>query len=225
LSSPGQSGHYQWRANAPDTPEPVILSTIVPDWASLASETQPDEADARVARIEQIFHRHLDAVWRTARDLGVRSDLEDVVQEVMVVCVRRLSDIDPERERAFLLATTARVVANWRRGRRRRPAEPMESMDGLGARALDPYVTREGPAEALEHKRDLELVQMALEQMSEPQRVAFTLFDIEGLTAREIAAELGLSELVVFARVQRARAVFHRHLERARALGQRRGPA
>jgi RNA polymerase sigma-70 factor (ECF subfamily) len=170
-----------------------------------------------VARIEAIFHRHLDAVWRAARDLGVvPRDLEDVVQEVLIVCVRRLHDIEPERERAFVLATTTRVAANWRRGRRRRPAEPVESLDGLGPEALEPQQSRDSPATALEHKRELELVQSALEQMTEPQRVAFTLFEIEGLTAREMAHELGLSEAVVFARVQRARAVFQRCVARAK---------
>jgi RNA polymerase sigma-70 factor (ECF subfamily) len=142
----------------------------------------------------------------------------------MVVCVRRLADIDPDRERAFLLATTARVVANWRRGRRRRPAVSIDSMDGVEHRALEPQVSRDTPAEALERKRELELVQTALTEMTDAQRVAFTLFEIEGLTAREIAAELGLSESVVFARVQRARGVFHAVVARVRGLSNLRGP-
>ncbi|HWO14992.1 MAG TPA: sigma-70 family RNA polymerase sigma factor [Polyangiaceae bacterium] len=185
----------------------------------------PEESSgsrADVERVEQIFHRHLDAVWRAARTLGVApGDQEDVVQEVMLVCVRRLGDIEPERERAFLLATTAKVVANWRRARRRRPAEPVESVDALGVHALDPV--RDGPAEALERKRELTLVQAALEQMTEPQRTAFTLFELEGLSAREIAEQLGLSESVVFARVQRARAVFQQHVAKARRAAPERG--
>ena len=169
-----------------------------------------------MARVEQIAHRHLDAVWRTARGLGVPSaDLEDIVQEVMLVCVRRLNDIEPARERAFLLATATRVVANWRRGRRRRPAEPLGHIDELELYPLAACHEAEGPAEALEHKRELELVQAALEQMTDGQRVAFTLFEIEGLTAREIAEELGVTEAVVFARVQRGRAVFQRCVARA----------
>lgn len=203
----------------------MILSTIVPDWPALAASGPSDEAGARVARVEQIFHDHLDAVWRTARGLGVFSrDLEDVAQEVMLVCVRRLADIEPERERAFLLATTARVVANWRRGRRRRPTESVESLEGLGARALEPQASPDTPAEALEWKRELEHVQAALEQMTEAQRVAFTLFEIEGLTAREIAAELGVSEPVVFARVQRARSVLSAFLARSSLHARGRGP-
>lgn len=201
----------------------MILSIIVPNWPSLAPAAEAD-AGARVERIEEIFQRHLDAVWRTARGLGVPpSDLEDVAQEVMIVCVRRLGDIEPERERAFLLATTARVVANWRRGRRRRPAESLEHLDALAHRALSPQVTRDTPADVLERKRELELVQAALMQMTDAQRVVFTLFEIEGLTAREIAAELGLSESVVFARVQRARGVFHSHVVRARGQAIARG--
>lgn len=188
------------------------------------SAEESSGTDADVARVEQIFHRHLDAVWRAARTLGVApGDQEDVAQEVMLVCVRRLGDIEPERERAFLLATTAKVVANWRRGRRRHPADPIESVDLLGSRALDPGLSRDGPVEALEHKRELELVQAALEQMTEPQRTAFTLFELEGLSAREIAEQLGSSESVVFARVSRARAVFQQYVAKARRPTSQRG--
>jgi RNA polymerase sigma-70 factor, ECF subfamily len=208
----------QAESSQPELLSADLLSPEVLPAELSASEPAPaadraDAASARVARVEQIFHRHLNAVWRTARGLGVLPrDLEDVAQEVMLVCVRRLQDIEPLRERAFLLATTTRVVANWRRGRRRRPAEPVENVDGL--HPIEPSQGPSGPAEALEHKRDLELAQAALEQMTEPQRVAFTLFEIEGLTAREIADQLGLSEPVVFARVQRARGVFQRFVSK-----------
>jgi RNA polymerase sigma-70 factor (ECF subfamily) len=202
----------------------MLLSTVVPRWSPLgdgelaAAEPVSGADPARVQRVEQIVQLHLDSIWRTARDLGVLPrDLEDVVQEVLVVCVRRVNDIEPARERAFLLATTARVVANWRRGRRRRPAEPFESMDELGGEPLEPLAKPTGPAEALERKRELALVQAALDEMTETQRVAFTLFELEELTAREIAEQLGVSEPVVFARVQRARAVFQRYLSRVRA--------
>jgi RNA polymerase sigma-70 factor, ECF subfamily len=211
----------------------MLLSALVPPWPRLAASeraeptaTASDRAGEEIARIEHIAERHLDSVWRCARDLGVPArDLEDIAQEVMVVCVRRLHDIDAGRERAFLLATTARVVANWRRGQRRRPAESLDRAQELGVSELDSQYRRGGPAEALEHKRDLELVQAALEQMTESQRVAFTLFEIEGLTAREIADQLGLSEMVVFARVQRARAVFHRFVAQARGAGSDPGAA
>lgn len=204
-----------------------MRSGAVSDWSASGLESELDtghpavavdvarteQAGARIARVEQIVARHVNAIWRTARELGVLPrDLDDVVQEVLVVCVRRLSDVEPERERAFLLATTSRVAANWRRTRRRRPADPVDSFDEI---ADDPRAR--GPAEVLEHKRELELVQAALDEMNDQQREVFTLFELEELTAREIAEQLGLSESVVFARAQRARAVFQRCLSRAEA--------
>jgi len=238
-SSRRQGGHYTvgsgfcalhapppCRSPPYDVRAPVMRSNAVSDWS--ASGLEPElagrsadaldaapaaQGGARSARVEQIVARHVDAIWRTARELGILPrDLDDVVQEVLVVCVRRLSDIEPERERAFLLATTSRVAANWRRTRRRRPADPVDSFDEIpeGPRAR-------GPAEALERKRELELVQAALDEMNEQQREVFTLFELEELTAREIAEQLGLSESVVFARAQRARAVFQRCLSRAEA--------
>jgi RNA polymerase sigma-70 factor, ECF subfamily len=199
----------------------MLLSSLVPQWSRPIDGValSPSAAsDARTARVERIVKLYLDAIWRTARDLGVLPrDLDDVVQEVLVVCVRRLDDIEPARERAFLLATTTRVVANWRRSRRRRPTEPFDAIDELGSEGVAPAARPAGPSEALERKRELELLQAALEEMTEPQREAFTLFELEELTAREIAEQLGVSEPVVFARVQRARAVFQRYVERARA--------
>jgi predicted DNA-binding protein YlxM (UPF0122 family) len=54
--------------------------------------------------------------------------------------------------------------------------------------------------------------------MSEKDRAAFVLFDLEELSAPEIARELGLSESAVMSRVRRARAVLERVLERKRRL-------
>jgi RNA polymerase sigma-70 factor (ECF subfamily) len=174
-----------------------------------------DEVEvARAARVESIVHRHVDSVWRTARDLGVPSrDLEDILQEVLLVVVRRLGDIDLVRERAFVVATTTRVVANWRRTRRRRPEELTESMDAIDIELVVGRVAHT-PEQALEHGQKLTLLRHALGEMPEPQRVAFVLFELEQLTAREIAEQLGVAESAVFSRVRRAWQVFRRCVER-----------
>jgi RNA polymerase sigma-70 factor (ECF subfamily) len=202
------------RSSALSGPSQSTTTAEMDQRPPATSEQRVSQEEQRVARVERLVDRHLVAVWCTARELGVASrDLDDVVQEVLIVCVRRLDDIDPARERAFLLATTSRVVANWRRTQRRRPTEPLDAHD-TGAQWKDP--SARNPAEALERKRELELVQAALSEMDEQQRTVFTLFELEELTAREIAEQLGLTESVVFARVQRARTVFQRCLSRAR---------
>lgn len=172
------------------------------------------EASVRVA---SIVRRHLDAVWRTARDLGVpERDLDDVVQEVMVVVVRRLDAIEAERERAFVLGATARVAANWRRRRRRHPEELTDSLDDVAG--LDVPAGRAafaGPEQACERSEKLRLLGRALQQMPEPLRVAFTLFELEQLTAKEVAEQLGVPSSVVFSRVRRAWVVFRQCCEQA----------
>lgn len=178
-------------------------------------------------RIEKIVREHLDAVWRTARRLGVRDgDLEDVAQEVLVVVLRRLEDIEVDRERAFVIAATVRVTANWRRSRRRRPEDSSDSMekaaDGAGV-----FGGREDTAQeqSVERTRKLMLLETALREMTEAQRAAFTMFELEQLTAREIAIELGVPEAAVVSRVRRAREVFRRCCALATLQSQRSSPS
>ena len=54
-----------------------------------------DAATATSARLARIVHEQLDAIYRTARRLGVAdADMDDAVQDVLVVVLRRLDDID-----------------------------------------------------------------------------------------------------------------------------------
>jgi len=177
--------------------------------AGESSSELPDVSE----RVERIVRQHLDAVWRTARNLGVTDrDADDVVQEVMLVVVRRLDDIDVGRERAFVLGATARVAANWRRGRRRRPEELTDSIDSVsGVYEVPPgRAVFWSPEQAFERAEKLALLAEALDQMPPELRVAFTLFELEQLTGRETAEQLGVAPSVVFSRVRRAWAIFRR---------------
>jgi RNA polymerase sigma-70 factor (ECF subfamily) len=193
----------------------MLLSSL----SLLRCASFPDGGESRPAppdvseRVERIVRQQLDAVWRTARNLGVADrDVDDVVQEVMLVVVRRLDDIEVDRERAFVLGATARVAANWRRGRRRRPEELMESIDNVsGVYELPPgRAVFRGPEQAFERAEKLALLAEALDQMPPPLRVAFTLFELEQLTARETAEQLGVPQSAVFSRVRRAWVIFRR---------------
>jgi RNA polymerase sigma-70 factor, ECF subfamily len=172
-----------------------------------------DAAAERSARVERIAREHLDAIWRTARRLGVpEADIDDIAQEVLVVVVRRLADIEASRERAFVVATTAGVTCNYRRSRRRRAEDLIPYADEVGpdhATALE-HMRASSQEQRVERSQKLELLRVALSEMSEGQRVAFTMFELEQLTAREIAAELGMPESAVVSRVRRAREVFKR---------------
>lgn len=166
------------------------------------------------ARLVNIVHRHLDAIYRTARRLGVRdADMEDAVQDVLLVVLRRLDDIQPGKERAFVVAVAAGIAANRRRRERRHPEDPSEALEELGA--ADELALGHAPPngeQSVERSRRLALLQTGLDAMTEAQRAVFVLFELEELTAREIAQELGVSIFTVVSRLRRAREVLSRAL-------------
>ncbi|MEY4545548.1 MAG: hypothetical protein RL685_1743 [Pseudomonadota bacterium] len=168
-------------------------------------------------RFAALVAAHLDAIYRTARRLGARSDnIEDLMQEVLVVLARRLDDIQPDKERAFALGTTARVVAGFRRQERRRREDLVAEVEEECA--YDPSLagsTAPSGERHLEQSEALALLRAGLDEMTEAQRVTFVLFELEELRASEIAAELGIAEVAVVSRLQRARSVMRRVCERA----------
>lgn len=169
--------------------------------------------EAPTERAAAIAEQHLDVIWRMARRLGVPAhEIEDMAQEVLVVVVRRLEHIELGKERAFVASTTVRVASNWRRTQRRRPEDPSDALDGLAStRGSGSFATADAE-QHLERSRRLARLERALDIMTEAQREAFVLFDLEQLTAPEIAEQLGLPEAAIVSRVRRAREVFKRAL-------------
>jgi len=176
-----------------------------------------------VSRVERIVLEHLDAVWRMARRMGVPDpDLDDVAQEVALVVMRREAEIQPEKERSFVVGTAARIAANWRRSRRRQERRSARAEFGSGESALEPVgalaEVRDTPEVTLERAQGLALLEAALAQMTAEQRVVFTLFELEELSAREIGEQLELAEAAVVSRVRRAREVFQRFCRQQRCV-------
>lgn len=182
---------------------------------------------APTARATAIAEQQLDVIWRMARRLGVPDcDIEDVAQEVLIVVVRRQDSIELGKERAFVASVTARVVANFRRTRRRRREDPSDELEAVAGGRADGGFGNAGSGvfggldaeQKIERSRQLARLERALDEMTEAQREAFTLFDLEQLTAPEIAEQLGVPEAAIVSRVRRAREVFKRTLAREAEL-------
>jgi RNA polymerase sigma-70 factor, ECF subfamily len=183
------------------------------------------EASApEASRVQQIVLEHLNAIWRTARRLGVPpSDVDDVAQEVALVVLRRESAIQPGKERAFVIGSTARIASNWRRSRRRQPQPLADAAAGLMEVGRAELAVLEGAQDSaqeacLERAQGLALLEAALREMTPRQRVVFTLFELEEFSAREIAEQLEIPEAAVVSRLRRGREVFQNFC-RGRQLG------
>jgi RNA polymerase sigma-70 factor (ECF subfamily) len=150
-----------------------------------------------------VYDAHFDFVWRFAANRGVpQSALDDVVQEVFVVVSRQLTGFQGNSAlRTWIAAITRNVVRGYRRKRSNAATgEPLE--DDEHASALPT------PSEALEQKSAGQLLDLILARMTELQREAFILCEIEGMSAVEVAEVLSANENTVRTRLHDARKVF-----------------
>ena len=167
------------------------------------------------SRLATLLHDHFDAVWRTARRLGLSApQADDVAQEVYVIATRRLDDMLPGSERSFLIATAVRTVANYRR---------LRSTSAEVVLDMEPADPGPGVEELLEQKRRLQLFDRALEALPPELRTVFVLYEVEGLSGRETALALGLPKGTIMSRLRRARGRFVARMRRLLA-GERRSP-
>ena len=148
--------------------------------------------------LPELFRAHHAFVHAVARGRGLAAaDASDVVQRVFVVLVRRLTDIDAGKERAFLRATTVRVASEVRRSAHRRREVVMETLPEQQA--------GEGPEAALQRAREVALLRRALEQLPTELRQVIVLRELDGYTAPETAARLGIPTGTAASRLRRAR--------------------
>jgi RNA polymerase sigma-70 factor, ECF subfamily len=154
----------------------------------------PLEADLTRA----LYEEHANAIFRYClHQLGSREEAEDAVQSTFLNAFRGIKrGIVPELESAWLFKIAHNVClsrrrSSWRRGRVESPAdfEIVEEIAPAPSRRADELIG----------------LQDVLEQMPEMQRRAILLREWQGLSYREIAEELELSQAAVETLIFRAR--------------------
>ncbi|GAA4610542.1 sigma-70 family RNA polymerase sigma factor [Actinoallomurus liliacearum] len=129
-------------------------------------------------------------------------DAADVLAETFLIAWRRLDDVPTgDGARPWLYGVARRVLANHRRGERRRTA--------LGDRLR---ADLEVSVQAIEDREASGAVADAFRGLSEDDRELLSLVGWEGLDAGQIATVLGCSRNAVRIRLHRARKRFARAL-------------
>jgi len=158
------------------------------------------------ARLERMFAAHHETVWRILRRSGLDADASaDATQQMFLVAMERLQDIQPDRERAFLIGTALRTAHTLRRKTIRWQLD--DDMDERIARIRDT-----GDAQA-----DVQLCDLALSKVHPELAEVFVLYEVEGLSSPEIAAALEIPLGTVASRLRRAREQFRdvvKHIDR-----------
>lgn len=168
----------------------------------------------RDAFLAELLRQHHTSVWRTLRRVGVGLDrVDDAVQEVFIVASRKLDQIRPGCERAYLLHSAVRIAANYRRAER---ARREVAADDVLEEQRDPSPDAD---QLVYRKRLREVLDEVLDGWPNEIRTVFVLFEIEGLSVPEIAELTETKSGTVASRLRRARELFLAAVKRLKARG------
>ncbi|MFL6414963.1 MAG: RNA polymerase sigma factor, partial [Bryobacteraceae bacterium] len=186
------------------------------EWTDEAAAAETRKGDRNAFRV--LVDRHSRAVFRLAyRMTGNESDAEDVVQETFLRAYKQIKQFD---SRSSFSTWIYRICSNCAldliRSRKTREQKREPLSDGNMTSWIDKIAAREPDPERLLHSGQIaQLLQPALEQLSEMERVAFTLRHFEGCNVEEIARALGVQQNAAKHSVFRAVQKLRRALEPA----------
>lgn len=152
---------------------------------------------------------HKDKLYRLALRITLqRPEAEDVVQETLIRAWERREELgNVESVEAYLL-TVCRNLAIDRR-------EKKDNQNvSLGEEELELAASDVSPQERLEHEERLRRVHELFNKLPERQRTVMQLRDIEGLSYRETAQAMGITEDVVRVTLHRARTAIRQAFEK-----------
>ena len=181
-------------------------------------ELSDEQLLARTAAGDQrafrpLVARHMGRAIRLAQAIiGNASDADDIAQDAFLRVWRQAGSFDPDIAR--FATWLHRIVVNLAIDRTRRPrAEPIELAEDVPSDEPGALVVLIGAEE-----RDV--VRNALAEIPERQRAAIALFHLEGLSVREAATAMSMSEKAFESLLTRARRTLKQSVLAAQTLHQ-----
>jgi len=166
-----------------------------------------------------LVSRHERPLYATAWHLTHNHhDAQDVVQNAFLSAMEHLAEF---RGESSFATWVTRIAVNFAlkvlRGRRQHPTAALESAGGDGeAIPIPEYIAdwRSDPAQAVQRRELKAILDDAVAGLGEGLRLVFVLRDVQGLSVRQTAEVLGLSENNVKVRLLRARLALREVLTR-----------
>jgi RNA polymerase sigma-70 factor (ECF subfamily) len=189
-------------------------TTTAAELADLASRAAAGDREA----MERLLLDAQEVAWRFSRTVcGHTEDAEDAMQEALVQTFRFVSRLrDPQAFRPWLYRTVRNACLM---SRRRRADEPRHvlSLDDLlptsdSARRLDAPSPGKNPEQLVVNAGLRRRLTRAIAKLPPAFRMVVFLREMEGLSTREAAEVLRVSEDTIKARLHRARLFLQREL-------------
>jgi RNA polymerase sigma-70 factor, ECF subfamily len=182
---------------------------------SIAAESPSDVS------FERIYDEWFDHVSRWVAALGAsEADREDLVQDVFIVAHRRLSSFDGGNLAGWLYQIARRKVRDYRSLAWVKHFFASNSLPIIDST----LITLTGPLEHLQTHEKAALLEGLLASLSAEQRVAFVLFEIEGLSGDDIARLQSVPINTVWARIYKSRKKLQEAVQRLDRELPRRAP-
>lgn len=187
--------------------------------AELVRRAKGGDLDA----FQELVAQHERRIYTLARRIvGQEQDAEDVTQQAFLSALENLSAFREEAGFATWLTRIATHAAlKVLRKRKGLPTVSLEAAtEPQGEDETIPHPEfiadwRENPERLAARNETRRLIEEALEELDERHRLVFLLRDVEGLSVKETAEALRLSEANVKVRLLRARLQLREHLTRA----------
>jgi RNA polymerase sigma factor (sigma-70 family) len=197
----------------PTSPLSVVLQHLLADLRPEGVGMTDGELLARFLgsrdedALAALVRRHASMVWGVCRRLLNHHDAEDAFQATFLVLVRKAADVP------------GHAVANWLYGVARQTAVRLRATAAKRRRRETQVVNM--PEPTMPEVRDADLQRVVDEELSrlpDHYRGVVVLCDLEGMTRREAARQLGIPEGSVASRLARARAMLAKRLNQRGVL-------
>jgi len=176
-----------------------------------------------IASFEQLIENYQDKILNYCyRMLGNRSDAEDATQEVFVKVFRFISSFTGQSSfSTWLYKVASNVCMDFLRKHKRSDRQTV-SLNQTNAEGEEFVLNIEdetyAPYQAVQQTEAHRALHNALNQMKPEHRSVIVLREIEGLSYEEIARITGAAEGTIKSRINRARQILQKLLEKDREL-------
>ena len=156
------------------------------------SRTAASAADVRAWFLREVLPLEAALMGYFKRNWRIESDARDLVQEVYVHVCDAAREGLPHTARSFVFATARNLLIDKFRNQAVVPLEAVGDVEVLATPSDQP-----GPDRSVIARDELRRLQAALDKLPPRCRQAVLLRQLEGLSRREVAARMGISEETV----------------------------
>ena len=180
------------------------MPTVAVSVAMKTESFSSVEAEAARSSDDEFVEANMKRVFRLIyRVVGNVPDAQDLTQEAFVKALTRRSQLqDAQKASQWLGRIAVNTALDFVRRRKRVTFEELDD---------SPRTPTENPEQAVLRGEKRAYIEDGLRLLSERERVALILRDVEGLPASEVARHLGCSPATVRSHIANARVKFRRY--------------